>query len=258
MNLPSERPSSLVGRLVTPPVGVQRHGVHQSFLASVSHPMFGDVNACVKVLSGKRLANELLTARLAAEVGVKVPDCFAVEVDAALDCDHIWNGRGYCFASRVVPESASLSATALLANPSTAADFYASRDWQSIVLLDALVANSDRTPTNLLLDVGGLLWAIDHDTAFGGDWDAIDLQPLRHSTNLLARPGASYPTEVQRHDLLLQAKSRSSALLTDALVSGLPAIDLLSTGEAEALSLYVAERWRNLDELLRLALFSRY
>lgn len=38
----------------------------------------------------------------------------------------------------------------------------------------------------------------------------------------------------------------------------LPPIDLLSTGEAEALTLYVAERWRNLDELLRLALFSPY
>lgn len=253
-----EHPASCVGRLVSSLSRAQRQGVQRSLLGIASHPTLGEVNVRVKALSGKRLANELVAALIANQLGVKVPSCFALEVDAALVHDHAWNGRAYCFASTVVPNSSNLSESALLANPLTVADFYATKDWQSIVLFDALVSNSDRTPANLLLGANGLLWAIDHDTVFGGDWNVIDLQPLRHSTNLLARSGAAHPTQRQRHDFLQQARSRPHVLLTGALISELPTIGLLASGEAEALSLYIAERWRSLDELLRLALFSRY
>ena len=247
-----------VGRLTSSLEEARGQGVHRSFRARGQHPILGDVDVHLKMLSGKRLANELVAALLADAIGVKVPCCFAMEVDSSVDAEHVWNGRRYCFASCVVPGAVNLAASAVLANPPEVENFFRSEDWRAVVLLDTLAANSDRTPSNLLLDTSEHLWAIDHDTAFGGDWEVVDLQPCRHSTNLLARPCAQIPTEAQRHELLRHVKSRAPSLPVSELASLLPPIGLLPNTEAEALSLYIATRWRNLDELLRLALFSQY
>lgn len=233
-------------------------GVHRSFLATASLPTLGEVPVRIKALSGKRLANELVAALLGEEVGAKVPTCFAIEVESSHAHEHEWDGRAYCFASVLVPDSKDLSQSATLANPLAAEEFFSKEDWHSVVLLDTLVANSDRTSANILVDALGQLWAIDHETCFGGDWDVIDLQPLRHTTNLLARPGTAHPTKRQREDLLARVRERPSRIMAHALVSRLPDIGLLTLEDAEALSLYIGERWRSLDKLLELALFSRY
>lgn len=171
-----------------------------------------------------------------------MPTCFAVEVDASLNATHMFGGRQYCFASCVVLDAVNLGVSSILANPSTAQSFFKSQEWQSVVILDTLVANSDRTPFNLLLDTSERLWAVDHEMALGGDWEVEDLQRSRHSTNLLARPGASVPTEVQRYELLRKVEARVPSLPLKELASLLPPIGLLSDDKVEALSLYVATR----------------
>jgi len=245
-----------VGRITAPPMRISGQGVHPSFIAEAAHPALGKVSVHLKVLSGKRIANELVTAVLGDTLGVRVPGCFAVEVDPSLDAEHACDGRRYCFASCIVPDGVTFAARAALANPRAAEEFFSSKEWQAIVLLDALVANSDRTPANLLFDANRRVWAIDHDTAFGGDWDAIDLQWPRYSTNLLARPGSPVPSEKQRSELMQEVESRPATLPVGQLTALLPTIGLLSDADAQALSLYIATRWRNLDALLRFALFS--
>lgn len=246
-----------VGHLAEPVKPRGRQGVHQSYAARAWHPLLGAVDVQLKMLSGKRLANELMTAVLGDELGARVPNCFAVAVDASLDAEHECEGRRYGFASCLVPGAVTLAAGAVLANPHASEDFFKFKDWQPVVILDALVANSDRTPENLLRDANGHLWAIDHDAAFGGDWDVFDLLPSRYSTNLLARPGSLFPSEEQRHELLRVVRSRPAALPVAEVAALLPPIELLTRAEAKALSLYVDTRWRDLDDLLRFSLFSQ-
>lgn len=249
----------LTGKLVGPPKRTVEFGVQRSYIALATHPCLGTQTVRLKMLSGKRIANELIVAALAPILGVRVPYCFAVALpDAHPDAQHAWNENHYCFASVDVSGARNLAATLTLVSPKRASDFFGAAEWQPIVLLDALVANSDRTSSNVLLDGQRLLWAVDRETAFGGDWSVLDLQPFRHTTNLLARPGLNLPTQEMREHLIERCQTRAATVDFSSFVSRLPAISLLSETEARALSLYLAERWRRLDDLVRRALFSQH
>jgi hypothetical protein len=61
-----------------------------------------------------------------------------------------------------------------------------------------------------------------------------------------------------REHLIERCQTRAATVDFSSFVSRLPAISLLSETEARALSLYLAERWRRLDDLVRSALFSQH
>lgn len=214
-----------VGALIGLEPALGFEGTHAGYLARVRHVALGEVVARLKPLSRKRMANELLAANLAHALGVRTPACFLVEVDQRIqDAECHYEGTAYCFASEVVPRARTLRQLATLANPALVAEFYGSSQWQSVVVLDALIANSDRTAANILLDESNVLWAIDHETAFGGDWEVMDLMPMRHTTNLLARPGEEYPPADMRWRLLERWELSRPDLPIEDLFASLPPI----------------------------------
>lgn len=216
-----------------------------------------DVDVHLKMLDGKRMANELVAAAVAEVLGVNVPPTFLVLLDdGPFSAQHKIGDQAVCLAYQIVPDATDLRSTATLVNPLALSQFYAATDWRAVVVLDALIANSDRTPGNLLQDKAGKLWAIDHDTAFGGDWFPVDLVPSRHSTNLLARPGSYIPSQEMREEMLASEVSCRPDISIRDLVQLPQEAELLTNDEVKALSLYLERRWDALDEVLHHALFN--
>lgn len=249
--------SDVYGRLMGVPHLSSRGGVHQSYVGRVFHDHLGEVDVYLKSLDGKRMANELVAAAVADIVGVDVPPTFLVHIDdGKMEVHHRCGEKGLCLASRVVSDASDLRSTATLVAPEAISRFYARDEWKGIVAFDALIANSDRTPANLLRDVTGRLWAIDHDTAFGGDWCSDDLVADRHSTNLLARPGSYLPSLEMREEVLKAWSLRPTHVSFEEVVRLPTGSDLLTEEESKSLSLYLERRWKAMDELLRHALFN--
>lgn len=249
--------TDVYGRLLDVPSAASKSGVHQSFVGRVRHKHLGEVDVHLKALDGKRMANELVAAAAAAVLGVNVPPTFLVQVDdAKLEVQHKVGNQAFCLASQLVPGARDLRATATLVSPAALAQFYAAENWKAVVVLDALIANSDRTPANLLQDEAGKLWAIDHDTAFGGDWFPVDLVANRHSTNLLARPGSYLPSPKTREETLKAWRSNRPSISISDIVRLPVEAELLTHDETMALSLYLERRWEALDEVLSHAMFN--
>lgn len=247
------------GRLQDLPRLAPKRGVHQSFIGRVRHEHLGEIDAHLKTLDGKRMANELVAAAAAAVLGVPVPPTFIVQVDSVnLEVQHKVGDKALCLASQLVPGARDLRTTAALVSPAALAQIYAADDWKAVVVLDAWIANSDRTPSNLLQDKAGKLWAIDHDAAFGGDWLPADLVANRHSTNLLARPGCSLPSREAREETLKTWRSNRPRISTNDLVRLPVEAELLTQDETRALSLYLEHRWEALDEVLHHAMFNAH
>lgn len=191
--------------------------------------------------------NEAVYAQLATRVGVSVPEPAVIRLSdeqlAALRPGAASTDR-FCFGSALVEHAEALSPTAAAeADPQQLA---------GVVVLDALVVNTDRKPEHVLArprDGGWDIWAIDHghtlavsDTLSGFQVEVPAPPPMpllgNHISYRDVEPWINRLTSLEPPEL-------------KAMVEGLPAPWVIEPDASTTLGDVLLERIRRLPDLLR-------
>lgn len=161
----------------------EEKGVSETYIGIIE---IGDkrLNAYVKFLSDRELANELLGSVLATYAGLPTPDAFLVRVGrndypASPRFQTDPNLTAICaFASSAVSLK-SLNRRADLRSPDARRAFVAAwHDWADVIGFDDWIANGDRHGGNFLIGEKGQVWLIDHGHSFTGpNWRGDKLDP---------------------------------------------------------------------------------
>lgn len=139
--------------------------------------------AIIKDIPAKELANELMAAAIAAELGLPVPPAYIAFVpDGDIEIEYAprVDGGNLVFASGDVdsPSIASIVSTTAFSSSSIRriAEILLLGDLTGVYEFDTWSANVDRHPGNMLLSGSGTFWLIDQGYCFSGpDWAASDL-----------------------------------------------------------------------------------
>lgn len=221
------------------------------------------VNAIVKDLPTKELANEIVVAAMAHHLGLPVPQPFIVEVrDEVLTLRNgpqIDGGR-LAFGSQDVKAPAVMQQLDLNA-PASSIVIKEVAAWGHIGSLygaDSWVANTDRHTGNLLFDGPGSIWLIDHGRCFfGHEWTASDLVPDATFRNRLKE--WLTPSMVQSHrEAARLVANRIEAHGATVQVRDLPEVAiarrLIGDGDTDALMDFLEGRLKHIPVLASQAL----
>jgi hypothetical protein len=217
--------------------------------AGVNSTLIGDVHlldsttkpAYVKLLEGRRLANELLALELASRLELAVPQAFVVRIRRN-DHDALFKQLGLAFDEVYGFGTAALAANSLarsfnVNDPNFIKWFFVTlKQWKDIVAFDAWVANEDRHTNNLLIDKQLKLWLIDHDLALGGRRDISTLRPEEATVNRLVNDFGTLVDVRHKHEVVDEChRFQASA----------EAIDVTAAAQASEAGLFVSEQELN-------------
>lgn len=226
--------------------------------AGVNSTLIGDVHlldsstkpAYVKLLDGRRLANELLALELASRLELAVPQAFVVRVRRS---DHLglFSQLGLEFDEVYGFGTAAVAANSLarefnVADPNFIKWFFVTlKQWKDIVAFDAWVANEDRHTNNLLVDKQLKLWLIDHDLALGGRRDISTLRPDQVTQNRLVNDFGPFVDVRHRHEVVDEChrfQVSANAIDVPAAARASEAGLFVTEPELNQLILYVEQR----------------
>ena len=189
-------------------------------------------SAFLKDIPQRELANEVMAAALAFELGLAVPDGYIAAVTGGTsttkNAPRTPEGIPLLFASADV----AVPSIAQVVSPGVDAT-WAIRFIAQLILkgdvgafygFDSWVANIDRHIANLLFDGQGQAWLIDHGRCFTGPaWVAADLDP-----------GGTYRNRLKEWLTPLLPSQDKPAILASAnvLISRLAALDIRAIGIA--------------------------
>jgi hypothetical protein len=213
--------------------------------------------AIIKDLEPRELANEVLCAALGIRLGLPVPPPFLAlatpERLAAAKGPEVAGGR-LLFASADV----SQPPVAMLLQPNAAPAVLARlAQWSQMGRLygfDALVANIDRHPGNLLFSGDREVWVIDHGHCFTGPrWSVSDLTPPdRPVVSRLAE----WMTPALAEDRRKLTASAAAVVESDGrsvdlrgLASTNHLASLLNQGDLEAVVCFIGDRLAHVPRL---------
>lgn len=226
--------------------------------AGVNATLVGDVHlldsstkpAYVKLLEGRRLANELLALELAARLALAVPEAFVVRLRRS-DHASLFNTLNMPFEEVYGFGTAALAANSLarefnVNDPSFIKWFFVTlKQWKDVVAFDAWVANEDRHANNLLVDKQLKLWLIDHDLALGGRRDVASLRPDEVTRNRLVNDFGPLVDLRHRHEVVDEChrfQESANAVDVPAAAKASEAGLFISEEELNQLVLYVERR----------------
>lgn len=236
----------------------QSGGVHVT-LRGPLHLLDGSTQmGYVKLLSPRRLINELLANELARSLGMQVPSAFVVRVpragyeqlfhDLSVPTDHVIGFGSADVGGQPLMRSFDFADEQVKAHFVTL-----HKQWQSVAHFDCLIANADRHLKNVVVDRTSRFWLIDHDQAFGQDVLIATLDATQPSVNRLLSILASAITLRQRHELVDGALhfEQLAAIVDVAHVAELSWISAFSSSaDANSLVLYIEQRRRLVSQLL--------
>jgi hypothetical protein len=222
--------------------------------AGVNSTLVGDVHlldcttkpAYVKLLEGRRLANELLALELASRLALAVPEAFVVRLRRT-DHEALFRQLGLNFDDVYGFGTAALAANSLarefnVNDPGFIKWFFGTlKEWKDVVAFDAWVANEDRHTNNLLVDKQLKLWLIDHDLALGGRRDVSTLRPEEVTRNRLVNDFGPFVDTRHRHEVVDECHRFQAAA---------NAIDVPAAAHASEAGLFVTD-----EELNQLILY---
>jgi hypothetical protein len=222
--------------------------------AGVNSTLFGDVHlldsstkpAYVKLIEGRRLANELFALELASRLALAVPQAFVVRLRRS-DHEALFKQLGLDFPEVYGFGTAALAANSLarefnVVDPNFIKWFFVTlKQWKDVVVFDAWVANEDRHANNLLVDKQLTLWLIDHDLALGGRRDISTLRPEEVTRNRLVNDFGPLVDVRHRHEVVDECHRFQAAA---------NAIDVTAAAKASEAGLFVSE-----EELNQLILY---
>ena len=188
------------------------NNVNPVYRASIRLDSGQVVQAFVKNLSQKELANEVLAAAIGRKLGLPIPaPVLAVCRDDLIEGGKTpFSNEGMClmFASAAVnagPILQIVSGRYLLPSELLAQVV----SWDHLGQLygfDSWIANVDRHPGNLLLTGGGDVWLIDHGHSFTGpDWQSGTLSPCNNFPSRLKSWLTPAIPMVRRNEVLSHA-----------------------------------------------------
>lgn len=120
----------------------------------------------VKLLSPRRLVNELLASQIARALGMRVPECFVVRVLRS-DYETLFGDLRVTSAEVIGFGSSEVAGQPLMRSFDFADEHVKSRfvalnkQWPSVAHFDCLVANADRHLKNVVFDRSAQFWLID-------------------------------------------------------------------------------------------------
>ena len=196
-------------RRLSPAAGA---GVQVTLTGQV-HLLDGSMNpAFVKLLTGRRLVNELVCNELARLLGFRVPAGLLVKVLRA-DYEQYFTGQPdtvtfyYAFGTMSI-KGQPLTQRFNLKDFAVARWFFASqKSWQPIAAFDCWIANRDRHASNIMVDEQLNTWLIDHDLALCGDQPFEALDFAAESVNRVVQEYATSITPALREEALKEAQS---------------------------------------------------
>lgn len=238
--------------------------------AGVNSTLIGDVHlldsstklAYVKLLEGRRLANELLALELAARLELAVPQAFVVRLRRR-DHEALFKQLSMNFDEVYGFGTAALAANSLarefnVTDPNFIKWFFVTlKQWKDIVAFDAWVANEDRHTNNLLVDKQLKLWLIDHDLALGGRRDVSSLRPEQVTANRLVNDFGALVDVRHRHEVVDEChrfQEAANAIDVPAAAAASEAGLFVTEQELSQLILYVERRRALVPGLLAEAL----
>lgn len=212
--------------------------------------------AYVKLLSPKRLVNELVAAELARLLGFNVPESYIVLVpkaDYPLLAKHAQGQHLVCFGSQAIAAD-HLGREVNLCDSRMAHWFFTTlKEWQRIVVFDAWVANIDRHRANILFSSTFQFWLIDHDLAFLGDVPFATLNAAARTSNRFVELHEAAIALRLRHELVDIAAPQlmEQAAIVDIVgaLSDCSAANFVTVSEHDALALYLSDRIAHLQQL---------
>jgi hypothetical protein len=175
------------------------------------------VQAFLKDIPQRELANELLASVIARQLGIPTPLPIVARVDPGIMPASMVRLGGT--ASHVVFATAAIPASPVLqvmteAGPAFPAVIERLAKWVrlgDLYAFDAWVANVDRHPGNLLLGGADSVWLIDHGRSFtGSDWTRPDLVADQAFTNRLAEWLTPWLTGERRAELAGHAENTAA------------------------------------------------
>lgn len=142
------------------------------------------INAYVKLLPDRELANELVVSELARRAGLDTPDAYLV---MAARQDYPTSPQFQLQPKALTMPAFATAAMGLksfrrradLQSPDAKKAFVGAwKQWADVLGFDDWTANGDRHPGNFLVGGPGEVWLIDHGYAFTGPaWSADKLDP---------------------------------------------------------------------------------
>lgn len=214
--------------------------------------------AYVKLLSARRLVNELVASQLARALGMLAPIPFLVRVDArdypALFArEQVTDSHLLGFGTTAISGS-PLSKVLSLDNPVHADLFFKYlKQWQQVCAFDSWIGNEDRHRANIVLDEKFQVWAIDHDQSLGIDTPYSSLRFDLPRLNRFLRDHGSQLVLRLKHevaDVAQDLMKRGGVLDVSGEVADSHVQVFLNSSEIAALVLYIEQRLAIVDELI--------
>jgi hypothetical protein len=215
-------------------------------------------SAYVKLLSVRRLVNELVASQFARTLGLLAPTPFLVLVDAK-DYPVLFSREQV-----TVPHLIGFGTTAILGNPlskvldlddAVHADLFFKylKQWQQVCAFDSWIGNEDRHRANVVLDDKFQVWAIDHDQSFGTDTPFSSLQFDLPRLNRFLQDNCGKLALRLKHevsDVAQDLMKRGGILDVAGEIADSHAPVFLESSEVSAMALYIEKRLTIVDALI--------
>ena len=214
--------------------------------------------AYVKLLSPRRLVNELVASQLARALGMLAPISFLVRVDAQdypslFAREKVTHPHLLGFGTAAISGS-PLSKVLSLDNPAQFDLFFKYlKQWQQVCAFDSWIGNEDRHRANIVLDEKLQVWAIDHDQSLGTDTPYSSLRfDLPRLNRFLRDHGGQLALRLKHEaaDVAQDLMKRGGVLDVPGEVADSHARGFLDSSEVTSLVLYIEQRLAIVDELI--------